>query len=218
MAKDPAYDAIAKARRQEESGNPQGAADTLEKYLQEDPHNVAPRIELARVYCYSLNDKNQGLFQLDIVLDLEPENVDALKAMTTIKMQNKRFNRETDEIFQRLLPLVAKRKDPKEYAAVAAQYAVFLRKQMTDFKKSAEYYEKATRADPDRYEYHQDYAVLLLNDLRDYVKAKHELEEVLRLKPNNLSVRNNYERLMREKFDADGNPKKSLKERLFGRH
>ena len=110
--------------------------------------------------------------------------------------------------YTRLVGLVAARKDPKEFAQVCAAYAVFLRRQMVDFPKSGEYYEKAIAAVPDAYEYHQDYAVLLLNDLKDYPKAKTELEEVLRLKPNSISARKNYDLLMKTKYDKDGNLKK----------
>lgn len=204
---DPAYEAISKARRQTDGGNPEGACETLQSYLSTDPGCSKARLELARVYIYELNRKRDGIEQLDIILNEEPDNVDALKASTTVKMSDKKFRFEVDEDYRRLIALVPE-KDRKEYAKVCAAYAVFLRIQMVDFAKSGEYYEKAIAHDPDAYEYHQDYAVLLLNDLKDYIKAKHELEEVLRLKPNSLSARKNYDLLMKTKFDADGNLKK----------
>ncbi len=70
--------------------------------------------------------------------------------------------------------------------------------------------------DPGNYNYHLNYSVLLLNDLRDYVTAKRELEILLSMRPNDAMVRKNYNKLVREKFDKDGNLKKSLLGRLKG--
>ena len=98
---------------------------------------------------------------------------------------------------------------------------MILRYQITDFKRSGEYYEKAIAMKPDRYEFHQNYSVLLLNDLKDYEKARKELEILLEMKPNDFLVKKNYDRLMREKFDENGVLKtrydKSRKHGLFGR-
>ncbi|MBQ5447871.1 MAG: hypothetical protein IIT52_03235 [Candidatus Methanomethylophilus sp.] len=205
---DPVFETVSKAKRQEESGNPKAAAETLEKFLSENPLSIPPRMELARLYIYKLDDREFGITQLDVILDMDPDNIDALKAATTVMMSDKKYRFRVDEDYTRLVGLVAARKDPKEFAQVCAAYAVFLRRQMVDFPKSGEYYEKAIAAVPDAYEYHQDYAVLLLNDLKDYPKAKTELEEVLRLKPNSISARKNYDLLMKTKYDKDGNLKK----------
>ncbi|MCQ2078738.1 MAG: hypothetical protein MJZ38_01585 [archaeon] len=205
---DPAYEAICKAKRQEEGGNPEGAVATLEQYLSTDPYCIAPRLELARLYIYKLDDRDFGITQLDVILDMDPDNVDALKASTTVKMTHKKYREQVDRDYSHLVELVAARKDPADYAKVCAAYAVFLRKQMVDFPKAGEYYERAIRAAPSAYEYHQDYAVLLLNDLKDYPKAKEELEEVLRLRPNSISARKNLDLLMRTKYDRNGNLKK----------
>ena len=205
---DPVFETVSKAKRQEESGNPKAAAETLEKFLSENPLSIPPRMELARLYIYRLGDREFGITQLDVILDMDPDNIDALKAATTVMMSDKKYRFRVDEDYSRLVGLVAARNDPKEFAQVCAAYAVFLRRQMVDFPKSGEYYEKAIAAVPDAYEYHQDYAVLLLNDLKDYPKAKTELEEVLRLKPNSISARKNYDLLMKTKYDKDGNLKK----------
>lgn len=214
---DPAFEAVKKARNQDKGGNPEGAARTLEDYLRTDPHNIPPRMELARIYNYSLKNRTMALVQLDAILDMDPDNVDALKASATLKMSEKARTEEADAEFLRLLGLLSERRDPEEFASVCAAYAVFQRKQRVDFVKAAEYYEAAIAARPDAYEYHQDYAVLLLNDLKDYVKAKHELEEVMRLRPESASVRKNYDILMKRKFDADGNLRRSLRDRILRR-
>ncbi|MDD4668842.1 MAG: hypothetical protein WCQ63_03240 [Methanomethylophilus sp.] len=216
MSNDPVYDAVAKAKRQRESGNPAGAAQTLEACLATDPHCIAPRLELANIYVYDLKQRRTGLMQLDVLLDLDPDNIEVLKAATTVKMTDKHLNQEVDEEYRKLVQLVAARKDPREFGAVCAAYAVFLRLQLTDFTKAGEYYEKAVAACPDRYEYHQDYAVLLLNDLKDYPKAKHELEEVLRLRPESASAKKNYNVLMQQKFNADGTVKKTFWQKMRG--
>lgn len=198
---DPAYDAISKAKRQTESGNADGAVKTLESYLFEDPHNVKVRLQLANVYVYGFDDLNSAHLQFEIMFDLEPENTDVLKAFVTAYMKNKKFNREVDEKYQILLQ---KCPDPELFNS----YAVFLKMQMVDFPKSAEYYEKAISASPDKYEYHRNYAVLLLNDIRDYEKAKTELEEALRIRPNDPVCKKNLDMLMKRKFDKNGNLKK----------
>ena len=206
MTSDPAYEASSKAKRQVEGGNPQGAVDTLEDYLRTDPHNNKLRLQLAQIIIYELEDMEYGMMQLDAILDIDPEYVDALIAKVTILAENKRNNKETDELFQRLLVL-------KPTADMYNMYARFLRHQITDFRKAGEYYEKAIALEPNRYEFHQNYSVLLLNDLRDYVKAKEELEILLELKPNDLMAKKNYDLLMKKKFDKNGNP---IKKRGFG--
>ncbi len=218
MSNDPAYEALAKAKNQRESNNPEGAAQTLEDYLAKDPHCIAPRLELANLYVYDLNRRKVGIMQLNVLMELAPDSIEVLKAATTVKMTDKHYNKEVDEEYQKLVGLVAARHDPAEFGAVCAAYAVFLRLQLTDFARSGEYYEKATAACPDRYEYHQDYAVLLLNDLKDYPKAKHELEEVLRLRPESASARKNYDILMKQKFNADGTVKRSLWKKMRGKN
>lgn len=204
---DEAYEAMSRARRQADSGNPQGAVDTLEAYLMTDPHNTKPRMLLAEIIYSKLGDERYALMQLEAVLDLEPENTEAMKAMVSVLSRNKRNNVETDAIYQRLLAL-----EPS--AEVFNEYAKFLRHQITDFKRSGEYYERAIAMDPGKYEYHQNYAVLLLNDLKDWVKAKRELEILLEMRPGDMMMRRNYDKLMREKFDKDGNVKKGLMGRL----
>jgi len=202
MSSDPAYDACSKAKRQYDSGNIQGAVDTLEEYLKTDPHNCKVRLQLAQHIIYGLKNKEYGMMQLDVILDLDPDYIDALKAQISILAEDKKNNKVTNEKFQRLLEL-----DPS--SDMYNTYARFLRNQMVDFPKAAEYYEKAIAINPNRYEYHQNYSALLLNDIKDYEKAKQELEILMGLKPGDYKVKQNYDRLMREKFDKNGNVKKS---------
>jgi tetratricopeptide (TPR) repeat protein len=196
------YEVTSKAKRQYESGNYQGAVDTLEEYLKTDPHNCKVRLQLAQHIIYGLKDKEYGVMQLDVILDLEPENIDALKAKVAVYSEFKKNNKLVDPMYQRLIELDP---SPEMYNA----YAKFLRYQMVDFKKAGECYEKAIELAPNRYEYHQNYSVLLLNDLKDYEKAKKELEILMDLKPGDWKIKDNYDRLMREKFDENGNVKKS---------
>lgn len=201
VMKDTAFEAVTRARNQASSGNPAGAAETLEAYLAMDPHNTGPRLVLANIAIKDLEDEKYGLMQLDIILDLEPENVDAMKAKASYLAQDKRNNRETSVLFERILNVAPS-------ADVYNEYARFLRNQMTDFRKAAENYEEAIRLDPRNYIYHQNYSILLLNDLKDYAKAKTELEILMDMKPGDVMIKRNYEKLMREKFDKDGNVKK----------
>ena len=204
--KDPAYEAISKSKRQAESGNPDGAVKTLESYLETDPHNIEARMQLAKTLVYDKKDVEAGVLQMNVVLDLEPDNTDAMRAAVTIFAKHKKYNKMTVGIYDKLLVVSP---DGDLYNA----YAIFLRIQMTDFKRSAEYYEKAISVNPRKPEYHQNYAVLLLKDLKDYGKARTELETLLKLDPKNESAKKNYELLMRKKFDSGGN----LKKRPFGR-
>lgn len=204
---DPAFEAISKARNQASSGNPVGAANTLEAYLATDPHNTGPRLVLANIAINDMKDREYGMMQIDIILDLEPDNVSAMKAKASVLASDKRNNKETDALFARIVEL-----DPSGDAF--NEYARFLRNQMTDFKKSGEFYERAIATDPSNYVYHQNYAVLLLNDLRDYAKAKRELEILMEMKPGDANLKKNYDKLMREKFDKEGNPKRSLMDRF----
>jgi len=204
---DPEREAVSKAKRQAESGNPEGAVKTLETYLESDPCNVKARMQLARTLVYGVKDVDGGVAQMDVVLDTDPDNVDAMKAMVTILAKHKKNNKRTTDLYERLILLAP---DADLYNA----YAIFLRIQMTDFRASAEYYEKAIALNPKKPEYRQNYAVLLLKDLRDYEKAKRELEVLLRLEPGNEPARKNYDLLMKKKFDSDGNLKRRP---LFGR-
>ena len=140
--------------------------------------------------------------QLDAVMDLDPDYVDGLKAQISYLAENKKNNKVTNEKFQRLIEL-------EPTGDIFNTYARFLRNQMIDFPKAQEYYEKAIALNPNKFEYHQNYAALLLNDIKDYEKAKEELEILMRLKPEDWKVKDNYNRLLREKFDKNGNVKKS---------
>ncbi len=203
MTSDPAYEAISKARRQVNGNNVNGAINTLEEYLATDPHNTKPRMELAKIAIYNLKDVKYGIMQLEIVLDLEPDNIDAMKAAVTVMGKDKKYNKRTNELFEKLLSM-------ESSAELYNLYAKFLRRQSGDFKKAGEYYEKALALSPNDYDIHQNYAVLLLNDLRDYQKAKEELEYLMSVKPNDANLKKNYDRLMKQKFDKNGNLKKPI--------
>jgi len=199
--KEPEYEAVSKAKRQAESGNPEGAVETLKSYLETDPHNTKARMQLAKTLIYNMKDVDAGLKQMDIVLDLEPDNIEVMKAMVTVLAKHKKNNKKATELYEKLMIAAP---DADLYNA----YAIFLRIQMIDFKKSALYYEKAISMNPKKPEYHQNYAVLLLKDIRDYEKAKHELEVLMKLDPDNGSAKKNYDLLMKKKFDSNGNLKK----------
>ena len=209
MTSDPAYEASTKAKNQVGSGNAEGAVQTLENYLATDPHNNKLRLQLANIIFYELKDFDYAMMQLDAILDIDPDYTDALIAQVTILGEYKKYNKETDAKYRHLLEIAPS-------ADMYHAYARFLRYQMTDFRQSGEYFERAIAAAPDRYEYRQNYCGLLLNDLKDYVKAKEQLEVLMEMRPGDVMVRNNYDRLMRTRFDKDGNPKKRLS--LFKRH
>ena len=195
------YEAISKAKRQAESGNPEGATETLKDLLEKEPHNTKARMQLARTLIYDLDKVDEGILQLENVLNFEPENTDAMKAMVTVLARHKKNNKRTIEIYEKLLTI-------SPDAELFNAYAIFLRIQKTDFKRSAEYYEKAIALKPREPVYRRNYAVLLLNDLKDYEKAKNELETLMRLDPGDISAKRNYDLLMEKKFDSEGKLKK----------
>lgn len=90
--------------------------DTLEKYLASDPHNTYVRIELARILAYSLENKRASQFQLDIVLDLEPDNTDALKASVTVRQNDRTQSGLVDDQYRHLIELLEKKNDRTQAA------------------------------------------------------------------------------------------------------
>jgi Tfp pilus assembly protein PilF len=203
---DSAFEAMERAKRQNSGGNPAGAAKTLENYLARDPENHKARILLANIYIYSLNEFDFGIFQLDAVLERDPENFECLKAKATALSSYKKYNKETDEIFQRIV-------DNEPSAEVCSAYGRFLRMQMLDFRKSAEYFLKAIELEPNDVDHRINYTAVLLNDLREYVKAKKELEIIIQLDPENYSAQKNLTKLLKYHFDKDGNLKKGFSHR-----
>ncbi|MGI5965211.1 MAG: tetratricopeptide repeat protein [Candidatus Methanomethylophilaceae archaeon] len=201
--KESEYSVMERAKRQNTGGNPKGASETLEDYLKKNPHNTKPRILLANIYIYSLDMFDFGIFQLEAVLDIEPDNTDALKAMVTALGSQKKHNKETYEYYRRLMELDSS-------AEVLESFARFLRMQLLEFRASAEYYVKAIEADPKNVGYRINYSSLLLNDLREYEEAKRQMEIIMAMDPENYNVRKNLTKLMKDHFDENGNLKKGF--------
>ena len=199
---DAEYEAISKAKRQRDSGNPTGALDTLEKYLLNDPYNAKVRMLVSQI-AFSCGLDQYGLIQLDAIIDFDPDNIEARKALVTILKKNKRNNKETKELYDYLI------EHCPDDGAVFNSYAIFCKMQLTDFKRSAELYEKAIELEPGNAEYHLNYSILLVNDLKDYVKGREELERTVELDPYNLRAKDALDRLIKKKFKGD-RPKKGL--------
>ncbi len=77
---------------------PEGGRDTGGLFG-DQPHNTKPRLLLADIVTHKLDDVKYGMLQLDAILDLEPDNTDALKATVTVLSQYKKYNKETEEKF-----------------------------------------------------------------------------------------------------------------------
>ena len=199
---DAEYEAISKAKRQRDSGNPNGALETLEAYLLKDPYNSKVRMLLSQI-AFSCKRDQYGLLQLDAIIDYDPDNIEARKALVTVLKKNKRNNKESKELFEFLVEHC-----PNE-ADVINSYAVFCKMQLLDFDRAGELYEKAIALEPNKAEYHLNYAILLVNDKKDYVKGREELEKVVQLDPYNVRAKDALDRLIKKKF-KDGKPKKGL--------
>ena len=199
---DAEYEAISKAKRQRDSGNPEGALNTLEAYLVTDPYNSKVRMLVSQI-AFSCKKDQYGLLQLDVIIDYDPDNIEARKALVTILKKSKKNNKESKELFEFLV------EHCPEDADVMNSYAVFCKMQLLDFDKAAELYERAIALDPKNPDYHLNYAILLVNDKKDYVKGREELEKVVELDPYNIRAKDALERLIKKKFRND-RPKKSL--------
>lgn len=200
---DPAYDAMSKAKRQADSGNPEGAVETLEDFLSREPHNTKVRLYLAQLYDNNMGDRNMAMMQLDIVMDLEPENIQAMKALVLMLRVDKKQIVQANDTYMKLLTKLPDDVD------LLSSYAIFTRKQLVDFPKAAELYEKALSLDPKRADIHYNYAILLTKDLKDYVKARWHLEESVRLDPTNYNAQKGLAILMKKRFKND-QPKKTF--------
>lgn len=199
---DAEYDTINWAKRQRDSENPKGAIETLESYLLKDPYNVKVRM-LASQIAISSGMKDYGLLQLDVVIDLDPENIEARKALVTILKKERRHRKESGELFEYLV------EHCPEDDAILNSYAIFCKMQLTDFKRAAELYERAISLRPNHAEYHLNYSILLVNDLKDYAKGRAELERAIELNPTDQRAKDALERLLRKKFKGDV-PKRGL--------
>ena len=199
---DAEFEAISKAKRQRDSGNPKGALDTLEAYLLKDPYNAKVRMLVSQI-AFSCDMNQYGLIQLDAIIDFDPENVEARKALVTVLKKNKRNNRETKELYDWLA------EHCPEDAEVFNSYAIFSKMQLTDFKKAAGLYERAIELEPNVAEYHLNYSILLVNDLKNFVKGRSELERAIELDPYNQRAKDSLDRLIKKKF-RDGELKKGL--------
>ena len=199
---DAEYEAISKAKRQRDSGNPKGALDTLEAYLLNDPYNSKVRMLVSQI-AFSCKMDQYGLLQLDAIIDYDPENIEARKALVTVLKKNKRNNKECKELFEYLV------EHCPEDADVLNSYGIFCKMQLLDFDRAAELYEKAIALEPKNPDYHLNYAILLVNDKKDYVKGREELEKVVELDPYNVRAKDALDRLIKKKF-RDGKPKKGL--------
>lgn len=202
MTGDPAYEAMKKAKNQNSSGNFNGAFDTLEAYLLKDKYNIPVRMLLSQI-AFENGRTQYGMLQLDVIIDIDPENIEARKALVTILKKNKKDSKEANELFEYIIEHC-----PDDHATMNS-YAIFCRMQLTDFKKAAELYEKAIALDPNNADYHLNYSILLVNDLKDYVKGREELEKGIALDPTNQRAKDAHARLLKKKF-KDDTPKKGL--------
>lgn len=199
----PEYEAVSKAKNQRESGNAEGAIDTLENYLRTDPHNTGPRMLLAEISIFDLKRKDYGLLQLNIILDLEPDNYDARKALVTVLKNEKTSAKEADLHYKYLV------ENCQEDADLMNSYAVFCKMQLADFNKASEYYQKAILLKPSNPGYRLNYAILLVNDLKNYTEGRRQLEKVVELDPSNLRATTALKKLEKDKF-RDGQEKKGF--------
>ena len=189
-------EAMKKARNQASSNNSDGAIKTLEAYLEGDPHNIEVRMLLANIAFNALMH-NYAIMQLGIILDLDPDNEDARRALLTIYKNDKKTVKQAHDQFRYLLE-----RHPED-PDLLNSYAIFCRLQLLDNSKSEEYYLKAIELDPNRAEFHLNYAILLVNDLKKYTLAREHLEKALELDPDNTKAREALNKLLKKKFPND---------------
>ena len=201
---EPGYEARRKAENQRASGNIQGAIDTLEGYLFTDPHNCRVRMDLARLYIVDGNNKDFGMVQLDAILDIDPEYDDARKALISVLKNNKRYNEETKQHFDILLP-----KYPNDLALIHT-YGTFCREQLLDFEGAREAFEKCVKKEPNNVMFRLSLASVLINDLRMYDTGREHLKIADQLEPGNKKTQAALRRLQKRKFQGDKGPRKGF--------
>lgn len=199
------FEAINKAKKQKDVGNFQGALDILEKYLLTDPYNIKVRMLVSQI-AFSIKRDSYGLLQLYAIIDFDPDNIDARKALVTVLNKNKRYNEETEELYKYLIEHC-----PND-ADILNNYAIFCKMQLVDFNRAAEMYEKAIALKPNNADYHLNYSILLVKDLKNFVKGREHLEKAVKLNPSNILAKDALTRLLKKKFDGD-----NLKKGLFSR-
>lgn len=201
---EPGYEARRKAENQRASGNIDGAIETLEAYLYTDPHNCRARMDLARLYIIEKDNKDFGLVQLDAILDIDPDYDDARKALVSVLKNNKKYNKETAEHFDILLP-----KYPDDLALLHT-YGTFCREQLLDFEKARECFETCVKREPNNVMFRLSLASVLVNDLRMYDTGREHLLVADKLQPNNKKTKDALRRLQKKKFQGDKGPKKGF--------
>jgi len=206
---DEAYEAMSKARRQRDSGNIKGAVSTLESYLKKDPHNTKPRLLLAEILVYSSDSRSYGMMQLDVILDLEPDNHNARKALVTVLKDKRKNIGECDRHYRYLIEHC-----PRD-ADLMNSYAIFCKLQLVDFDRAEAHYLKAIALEPRNPDYRMNYAYLLAGDMDRPADAKEQLETILSYDPADAKAERALIQLMERRFNPDGTPKK--KRRFFKR-
>lgn len=201
---EPGYEARKKAENQRSSGNIKGAIDTLEGYLFTDPHNCRVRMDLARLYIVEGNNKDFGMVQLDAILDIDPDYDDARKALISVLKNNKRYNKETKEHFEILLP-----KYPDDLALIHT-YGTFCREQLLEFEKARDAFEICVNREPNNVMFRLSLASVLINDLRMYETGRKHLEVADRLQPGNKKTLAALRRLKKRKYQKDKGPRKGF--------
>ena len=196
-------DAIRKAQNQSASNNNSGAIETLEAYLAQDPHNIRVRMVLANIAFKNMMI-NYAIMQLKIIIDIDPENIDARKALLTIYKGDKKTIKEAREQFDYLLE-----RFPDD-ADLHNSYGIFCRMQLLDNKQAEQSYLRAMELDPDVSAYHMNYAILLVNDLKRYDEGRQQLERAIELDPSNERAKDALHKLMVKKY-----PKELPKKRMF---
>lgn len=206
---DEAYEAMSKAKRQRDSGNIKGAVATLEAYLEKDPHNTKPRLLLAEILVYGSDSRSYGMMQLDIILDLEPDNHDARKALVTVLKDKRKNVEECDRHYRYLVEHC-----PGD-AELMNSYAIFCKLQLVDFDRAEEFYLRAIALEPRNSGCRMNYAYLLAGDMDRSEDAKEQLETILSYDPSDAKAQKALAQLMERRFNPDGTPKK--KRRFFRR-
>ncbi len=196
-------DAIKKAMNQSASNNNSGAIETLEAYLAQDPHNNKVRMVLANIAFKNMM-LNYAIMQLGIIIDIDPDNVEARKALLTIYKGDKKTIKEAQQQFSYLLERFPD--DPDLHNS----YGIFCRMQLLNNKKAEESYLKAIELRPDESTYHMNYAILLVNDLKRYDEGRAQLEKAIELDPNNERAKDALNKLLVKKY-----PKEAPKKKFF---
>lgn len=150
LAEDPSHEKAVEnlARLLEKSGDFAGLIQLLELRLQsQNPHDsIRTQSRIAELYDLRLNNPEEARKRLEKVLELDPENLEALRAQEQVLSKQGNY-RELIQNLERQVHLAA---TPKQKLTLLERIASIYEEEFIDQKSAARFLEQALEQDPTR--------------------------------------------------------------------